>query len=72
MIYLRELGDSVTVYQCHFVLGSLHQKERHASSAMGCFQRALTVARELRDRQKEAGTLREMAQVGEGESEISL
>ena len=63
VFFPRELGDSMTVYQCHFVLGTLHQKERHTSSALDCFKRALAVARELRDRTKEADTLREMAQV---------
>lgn len=62
-LYPRELGDSVTVYQCHFELGTLHQKEHHTSSALDCFEQAVTVARDLRDRKKEADTLREMAQV---------
>ena len=64
VIYVcRELGDSVTVYQCHFVLAGLHQKERHAPLALRSFQAALALARELRDRGKEAEMLREIAQV---------
>jgi exonuclease VII small subunit len=42
----------------------LHQKERRPSPALASFQQALTLARELKDKLKEAETLREMAQVG--------
>ncbi len=62
-MFHRELGDSAIVYRCHLVLGLLHQKERHTSLALGSFQAALTVARQLRDRGKEAGALKEIAQV---------
>ena len=54
------------MYRCHFVLGFLYQKERQASLAQASFQAALTVARQLRDRHKEAETLKEIAQVRHG------
>lgn len=59
----RELGDSATVYKCHFGLGLLYQKERHTALAQTSFEAALDVARQLRDRGKEADTLKEIAQV---------
>lgn len=60
---LRELGDSVTMYQCHFVLAGLHQRGRHASLALDSLQAALAISRELRDRVKETDTLKELAVV---------
>ena len=59
----RELGDSATVFQCHYDLGSLHLKERHPTLAVHCFEEALTVARSQRNVQFESETLREMGQV---------
>lgn len=59
----RELGDSVTVYQCHVVLAGLHQRGHHASLSLGSLKAALGVARELRDKMKEVDTLRELAMV---------
>ena len=57
------MKDSATIYQCHSSLGSLHMLENHAHLALPSFQRALTVASELRNRQYEMATLGEMAQV---------
>jgi len=56
----RELGDSATVFRCHFGLGSLHLRERHPAMAVSCFREALAVAR---GQENKADVLREMAQV---------
>ena len=61
MVCSRELGDSATVFRCHYSLGSLHVKERHPAMAVSCFKEALVVASEPADK---ADVLREMAQVG--------
>lgn len=56
----RELGDSATVFRCHFGLGSLHLRECHPAMAVSCFREALAVAR---GQENKADVLREMAQV---------
>ena len=66
LLIVRELGDKVTLYQCHSVLASLNRKGRkdhHIASALSNWQAALGIARELRDKAREADTLRELALV---------
>ena len=61
--FCRELGESVTAYQCHLDLGLLHLQEHHTSLALESFQEALKLAREMKSREKESETLREVAHV---------
>lgn len=62
MLY-RELGDSATVVQCHFDLGSLYLQETRPALALRCFRDALSVLTEQQNWQQDAEILREMSQV---------
>ena len=62
-VIVRELGDSATISQCHFDLGSLYLLERRPALALRCFREALRTASEQRSWQQEAEVLREMSQV---------
>ena len=63
LILYRELGDSATVAQCHFDLGSLYLQETRPALALRCFREALSVSNEQRSWQQDAEILREMSQV---------
>lgn len=60
----RELGDSETIFQCHFDLGSLHLRKGQPTHALHSFQEALSLAVELKNAIFEADCHRELAQVG--------
>ena len=61
--FTRELGDSATLAQCSYDLGSLHLRDHRPRVALTCFQEALDMAREQRNDKLEATSLQEMAQV---------
>ena len=62
-LFSRELGDSATLAQCSYDLGSLHLRDHRPRVALTCFQEALDMAREQRNIKLEATALQEMAQV---------
>ena len=62
-LFIRELGDSATLAQCSYDLGSLHLRDHRPRVALACFQEALDMAREQRNNKLEASSLQEIAQV---------
>lgn len=55
-------------WQCHCYLADLHHREYDCCSALTSFQEALAISRKLRDKSKEANTLKDLASVSNCEA----